>query len=180
MVHIEFGSVAEWVAALSAAAIVPLSYLTLLKVREYTDTTQAQFNLSQQQLEAQQRPVIVFVGTSKIEFKNIGNSPAMNVRYLGYENRRSAVWGSIGALAPNGLPVLLGKRDDLEVFQLNQSEGKIEEFCGEVHYQSLAGVRYTSIVRWSTSVMNPPFTQEVQQTNSPDSKHPERPLPPFQ
>jgi hypothetical protein len=145
----------NWIEALAASAIVLLTYLTLVVLKDYAADTKKIANASVLQTENAQKPFLVLLSKPPEigkhgggwALENQGFGPAMNIRH-------SDAGGS-GQFREN---VRALARDDyffLEGFDLDVMQNQI--FTAE--YESLSGAKYRTVVAWPDGIMRTTFSR---------------------
>lgn len=136
--------------ALAAAAIVVLTYRSLVVLKEYATDTKAISRASASQTEDAQKPFLVLLTKYRSKgdvwtVENQGFGPAINIRH-------SEVGGS-GGFTENVNPLAKGEYVFLDAFEINVMRNHV--FI--VEYESLSGKKYRTVVAWEDGVMRTTF-----------------------
>lgn len=147
----------NWIQALAAAALVFLTWRTLLVLRGYAQDTKKiadksveqiaksaeQINVSVQQTENAQRPFLALVSnpnTGEWGIANQGAGPALNIKHSNHHGKEGMV----------GIPPL-AKGDFYILNSYNRSAVESRGFT--INYESLGGVTYATAVTWVNGEM---------------------------
>jgi hypothetical protein len=143
----------NWIEALAAVAIVVLTYLTLIVLKEYAADTKTIAGVSVSQTENAQKPflALVFKTENVVQrfpggwaLENQGFGTALNIRHS--EPRGNAGWVYATPLAKDNSHVL--GTFDIDVMR---NHG----FAAE--YESLSGTKYCTVVAWQDGLMRTTF-----------------------
>jgi len=140
----------NWIEALSAFALVVLTLLTLLVLRDYAADTKTIAKASASQTEDAQKPFLVLLTKYRITgevwtVENQGFGPAINIRH-------SEAGGS-GEFTENVNPLAKGEYVFLDTFDINV----MRNYGFTVEYESLSGTKYRTVVVWEDGVMRTTF-----------------------
>jgi hypothetical protein len=145
----------NWIQALAAAALVGLTWRTLLVLREYAKDTKTIANKSIEQIEIAQKPFLALVlkpenivarfpGGWVIE--NQGFGAALNIRHSQLQDADG--WVNITPIAKSDFHVLTA-------FDENGMRARNRVFT--IEYESLSGIKYATVVDWQHGVMRARF-----------------------
>ncbi len=146
----------NWIQALAAAALVILTWRSLLVLRGYAKDTKTIADKSVEQIEAVQKPFLALVfkpeniperfpGGWAIE--NQGSGAALNIRHShpqGYDG-----W------VENVTPIPKGDFRVLPTFDRDVMQNRVFT----IEYESLSGTKYNTIVDWPGHVMRTRFQE---------------------
>jgi hypothetical protein len=139
----------DWIVAVSGCGGVVIAGFSLAYLIKYVKVTRRQVEVSQDQLEATMRPILVVTeekesgGITNIGIRNVSSVPALNVTYQ--------TFGEPNSPQPQRIPVftnvisLSGGR--LQHFILfKNASGESTSF--DVEYESVSGRRYRTTGEW--------------------------------
>jgi hypothetical protein len=150
-----FVNLPNWIEALAAVAIVILTYLTLIVLKEYAADTKTIAKASVLQTENAQKPFLALVFKPENiaqhfpggwALENQGFGTALNIRHS--EPRGNAGWVYVTPLAKDIFHVL-------NTFDIDVMRNQV--FTAE--YESLSGVKYRTVVAWQDGVMRTTFSR---------------------
>jgi hypothetical protein len=130
----------NWIEAFAAAAIVVLTYLSLIVLRDYAADTKMIARASVSQTESSQMPFLAVAAGEQgagYGIYNQGFGPAINISYSRYDRGRREMH-PITPLAPGGRYVVHN--------EYVHAVGNPAGF--EIQYESLSGSKYRTMLTW--------------------------------
>lgn len=134
----DMSAVTNWIQAIATAAMVVLTFLTLMVLIRYAADTKKIAEGSASQTENSQMPCLVVVmlhedGGRGWAIENQGFGPALNIRFTGFDGGNQPAMKTIPPLAAKAHR--FAHNDIAEVFQRWPQEFRI-------NYESLSGTKY--------------------------------------
>jgi hypothetical protein len=137
--------VTDWIVAASGLSGVVIAGFSLAYLIKYVEATGRQVEVSQDQLEATMRPIVVVIEdeANTIGIRNVSSVPALNVIYQTY--------GEPNSPQPQRIPVFtnLMRLSGGNLTHFTLFKGLCDESSSfDVEYESVSGRRYRTTGTW--------------------------------